>query len=103
MLRLDTPFSQENTHFIPELMPLLQRAAAGGLNAPWIVVPIQEALQHCNISSLDAQHKLVLMAMHDAGVEFLVLPPEQSEVDDALGGTFRLTERADVPPADSLF
>ena len=93
---IEFPFDKTNTAYVPVLVPLVRRAASQGLSDPWVVAPIEDLLHHANINQQDSQYKLTLLSLRDSGIKFLIVPPSDASLDNALGESFSVGERIEA-------
>jgi len=89
---IEFPFSKDNTAYAADLVPLVRRAASQGLSDPWLVAPVEDLLHHANINAQDARYKLTLMALRDSGVKYLIVPPEDANLENMFGEGIPVTE-----------
>lgn len=95
MSDLEFPFNETNTAHVGVMDGMVRRAVSYGLNEPWIVAPVEELIQHCNVHGDDSHYKLSLMALRDQGIKFLLLPPTDTLLDNGLGDTTVIAERVE--------
>jgi hypothetical protein len=102
MSDLTFPFNEKNTALVPLLNPVVARCVSLGFTQPWVVVPMDDLIHHCNVDPDDSKYKLHIMALRDQGVKFMVLSPADANIENILGDTVQITDRVDANHSDKL-